>query len=78
MVLAAAFVAVVLFVTMVLTVMLVVTPVLPVLASAVPVVVMPIAAMENLGNPHRRPPLHLDLTAAEPIRQPWRRKPPAF
>lgn len=71
MVLVAAFVAVVLFAAMVLTVMLMVTPVLPVLAPAVPVVVVPVAAMENLGNPHRRPPLHLDLTTAESIRQPW-------
>lgn len=68
MVLVAAFAAVVLFAAMVLTVMLMVTPVL---APAVPVVVVPVAAMENLGNPHRRPPLHLDLTTAESIRQPW-------
>jgi len=48
----AAFVTVVLFVTVVFTVMLVVTPVLMMLTWAMPTVVMPIATMENLGNPH--------------------------
>jgi hypothetical protein len=48
----AAFVAVVPLVTVVFTVMLVVTPVLMMLTWAMPTVVMPIATMENLGNPH--------------------------
>lgn len=52
MVFVTAFVAVTLFVTVVLTVMLMVTPVLTVLVPAVSGVVMPVAAVENLGNPH--------------------------
>lgn len=61
MVLVATLVGVVLLVTVVLTMMLVVTPVLPALTPVMSVVVVPVAAIENFGNPHRRPPLHLDL-----------------
>lgn len=60
-VLVATLVGVVLLVTVVLTVMLVVTPVLPALTPVMSVVVVPVAAIENFGNPHRRRPLHLDL-----------------
>ena len=52
MALVATFVVVVLFVRVVLTVMVMVTPVLCALAPAVFVVVVPVAAVENLGNPH--------------------------
>ena len=61
MVLVATLVGVVLLVKVVLTVMLVVTPVLPALTPVVSVVVVPVAAMENFGNPHRRLPFRLDL-----------------
>jgi hypothetical protein len=60
-VLVATVVGVVLLVRVVLTVMLVVTPVLPALIPVMSVVVVPVAAIENFGNPHRRPRLHLDL-----------------
>jgi hypothetical protein len=52
MVLVATLVGVVLLVTVVLTVMLVVTPVLPALTPVMSVVVVPVAAIENLGNLH--------------------------
>jgi hypothetical protein len=52
MVIVTAFVAVMLFVTVALTVMLMVTPVLTVLMPAMSGVVMPVAAVENLGNSH--------------------------
>ena len=61
MVLVVTLVGVALLVTVVLTVVLVVTPVLPALTPVMSVVVVPVAAIENLGNPHGRPPLHLDL-----------------
>lgn len=48
----ATLVGVVLLVTAVLTVMLVVTPVLPTLTPVMSIVVVPVAAIENLGNPH--------------------------
>ena len=48
----ATLVGVVLLVTVVLTVMLVVTPVLPTLTPVMSIVVVPVAAIENLGNPH--------------------------
>jgi hypothetical protein len=52
MVLVATLVGVVLLVTVVLTVMLVVTSVLPALTPVMSVVVVSVAAIENLGNPH--------------------------
>jgi hypothetical protein len=52
MVLVATLVGAVLIVTVVLPVMLVVTPALPTLTPVMSVVVVPVAAIENLGNPH--------------------------
>ncbi len=52
MALVATFVVVVLFVRVVLTMTLMVTPVLCVLAPVVSVVVVPGAAVEDLGNSH--------------------------
>ena len=52
MVLVATLVGVVLLVTVVLTVMLVVAPVLPAVTPVMSVVVVSVAAIENLGNSH--------------------------
>ena len=52
MVLVTTLVGAVLLVTVVLNVMLVVTPALPTLTPVMSVVVVPVAAIKNLGNPH--------------------------
>jgi hypothetical protein len=52
MVLVTTLVGAVLLVTVMFTVMLVMTPVLPTLTPVMSIVVVPVAAIENFGNPH--------------------------